>query len=319
MHDWPCMVFCLLSGNLRANHRRSCRCGTCDDLTMSLELKPFPGSFGTEVVGVDLSCERVLSSHWTLADMNSLRHEFDSRHLLFFRGGCMTGEQQVAFVARFGPLLAERNLWSYVSNSRPDGIIREGRLLFHSDFAFTPHPVLGISLHSLEAPASGAPTSFINVERAAKALPVDLRAALEGRSVLNVYDFHLPDDAPMRLENIRPNSPRCERPIFGTHPRTGTEVITASELHSDSIVGMSSKEGRALLRELFDFMYDASNVVEHHWVVGDLLLWDNISLQHGRPEFDLAESRTLQRVTLGQYTPAELVEGLNELLKVSAT
>ena len=246
---------------------------------MALELKPFPGSFGTEAIGSDLSSERGLSSQWTLAEMEALRAEFDSRHLLVFRGGCMTGEQQVSFVARFGPLLAERNLWSY---------------------------------------ASGAPTSFIDVEHAIRALPADLRTALEGRSVLNVYDFHLPDDAPMRVENIRPNSPRCERPIFGTHPRTGTEVVTANELHSDSIVGMSTSEGRALLRDLFEVMYDSSNVIEHHWAVGDLLLWDNISLQHGRPAFDLSESRTLQRVTLGEYTPAELVEGLDELLKRSA-
>jgi len=285
---------------------------------MTLELKPFPGSFGTEVVGRDLSSESGLASQWSLSEMEALRQEFDSRHLLLVRGGCMTGENQVAFVARFGPLLAERNLWSYVSNSRPDGIIREGGLLFHSDFAFTPHPVLGISLHSLEAPASGAPTRFIDVEQAAATLPADLRAALEERRVLNVYDFHLPDDAPMRVEDIRPNSPRCERPIIGIHPRTGTEVITANELHSDSIVGMPTSEGRALLRDLFDVMYDESNVVSHHWTVGDLLLWDNISLQHGRPAFDLAESRTLQRVTLGEYTPAELVEGLDELLRGSA-
>jgi len=284
---------------------------------MALELNPFPGSFGTEAIGSDLSSERGLSSQWSLGEMEALRQEFDSRYLLLVRGECMTGAQQVAFVARFGPLLAERDLWSYVSNSRPDGIIREGGLLFHSDFAFTPHPVLGISLHCLEAPASGAPTRFIDVEHAAQVLPADLRAALEGRSVLNVYDFHLPDDAPMRVENIRKKSPRCERPIFGIHPRTGTEVITANELHSDSIVGISTSEGRALLQDLFDVMYDSSNVIDHHWAVGDLLLWDNISLQHGRPAFDLAESRTLQRVTLGEYTPAELVEGLEELLKGS--
>ena len=80
---------------------------------------------------------------------------------------------------------------------------------------------------------------------------------------------------------------------------------------------MSASEGRALLRDLFDVMYDSSNVIDHHWAVGDLVLWDNISLQHGRPAFDLSESRTLQRVTLGEYTPAELVEGLDELLKAS--
>ena len=49
-------------------------------------------------------------------------------------------------------------------------------------------------------------------------------------------------------------------------------------------------------------------------VVGDLLLWDNVALHHGRPAFERTEARTLQRVALGNYTAVELVPNLAELL-----
>ena len=150
--------------------------------------------------------------------------------------------------------------------------------------------------------------------RAASALPAGLRARLEGRSVLNVYDFQRPDDRPMRLIEVDPRSPRHEHPVLGRHRRTGAEVVLANELHTDHVVGLPKAESDALLADLFAVLYDREHVLEHHWRVGDLVLWDNVALQHGRPVPPGVEPRTLQRVTLGRYTPGELVPDLAELL-----
>ena len=241
-----------------------------------------------------------------------MRRVFDEHHLLLVRGPVVSGEAQTAFVARFGPLIAERGLWGYVSNARDDGIVREGPLLFHSDFAFTQMPVWGISLHALEIPPSGSTTMFANAMAAA--LPADLRRRLDGKRVLNVYDFGRPDDRPMRLDEVDPRSPRTEHPIIGAHPRSGAEVVMANELHTDHVVGVPPAESAALLADLFAVLYDDANVYEHHWAVGDLVLWDNVAVHHGRRGFPPAERRTLQRVTLGLYTPSESVPGLAELL-----
>ena len=188
----------------------------------------------------------------------------------------------MAFVGRFGPLLAERPLWGYVSNVRDDGIVREGALLFHSDFAFTPHPVATISLHALQVPPSGTSTLFADAAAASTLVPPELRARLADRRVVNVYDFFRPDDKPMRIDEVDPRSPRTEHPVIGVHPRTGAAVVLANELHTDHIVGLPHVESDALLADLFDVMYSDANVVEHQWQSGDLVVWDNVALQHGR-------------------------------------
>lgn len=269
-----------------------------------MKLQPIHPTIGVEVTGNASSA----------ADIDRLRAAFDDCHLLLLHGDPMPGEAQVAFAARFGTLVPERQLWGYVSNVRPDGIVREGALCFHSDFAFTPHPVSAICLHALEVPASGAPTVFADAVAAARSLPDDLRARLADRTVLNVYDFFAGDDHPHRIGAIDPRAPRCERPILSRHPRTGAEVILANELHSDHVVGVSSAESRALLSDLFAVLYDEANVYELRWRVGDLVLWDNVALHHGRPAFPVDAHRTLQRVTLGDYTPGELIPDLDELL-----
>ena len=276
-------------------------------------LRELPGTIGTEVLDLDLSTNGS-GERWTSGDVDELRAALERRHLLLIRGRVIAGEAQAAFVARFGPLLAERNLWGYVSNVREDGIVREGALLFHSDFAFTAAPVYAISLHAVEVPAGGAPTLFADAANAALTVPSDLRARLAGRRALNVFDFHRPNDQPMRVSEVDPRSPRAEHPVIAAHPRTGEDVVMANELHTDHIVGVSRADSNALLTDLFAVLYADANTFEHRWATGDLLLWDNIALHHGRRDIPRNEPRTLQRVTMGPYTPAELVPNLAELL-----
>lgn len=278
-----------------------------------MNIRELPGTIGAEVTDIDLvSPDRGEST--TTTDIDALRAAFARRHLLVLRGPIMAGEVQAAFVGRFGRLLAERRLWGYVSNVRDDGIVREGALLFHSDFAFTVAPVDAISLHAVDVPAGGAPTLFANAVHAARALPLDLRTRLAGRRVLNIYDFHLPNDHPMRVTEAHPRSPRCEHPVIGVHSRTGAPVVMANEMHTDHVVGVPAAESRALLTDLFAVLYADENVLEHRWQTGDLVLWDNVALHHGRRDIPRDEPRTLQRVTLGDYTPSELIPNLGELL-----
>lgn len=279
-----------------------------------MEIVELPGHLGVEVRDVDLRGSSGRFRGWTVEDVDRLRAEWDRRHLLLVRGQELSGEDQVAFVTRFGPMVPEKALWAYVSNIRPDGIVREGALPFHSDFAFAREATLGISLHALAMPPDGAPTLFANAVRAARLLPPALRRRLEGRTVVNLFDFQLPSDHLMREGEVSPGSPRAEHPVLGIHPRTGVEVVMANHMHSDRIVGLPGPESRALLDELFAVLYDDGNVVEHRWEVGDLVLWDNIALHHGRRAIPLDQPRTLQRVTLGRYTPSELVPDLERLL-----
>ena len=55
----------------------------------------------------------------TAAETAALRQALDERHLILLRGDRLPGVAQVAFAARFGPLVPERELWGYASNDRP--------------------------------------------------------------------------------------------------------------------------------------------------------------------------------------------------------
>ena len=247
-------------------------------------------------------------------DFEQLRDAYERTHLLLFRDQQLTGQEQFDFVRRFGPVVGEQHPWSYVSNVRPDGIVREGALLFHSDFAFTATPTLGIALHALEVPADGSPTLYANAARAVRTMPAELRARLDGVRVRNVYDFSGSDDERMRVRTSSPGSPWHDHPIVAPHPRSGEPVVWANELHTDGVVGMTDDESDALLTEVFAVLYADDNVYEHRWSVGDLVLWDNIALHHGRRDIPRHEARTLQRVTLAELTPSQMVPNLAELL-----
>jgi len=43
-------------------------------------------------------------------------------------------------------------------------------------------------------------------------------------------------------------------------------------------------ESDALLAELFDYLYAPQNIYTHDWQPGDLVVWDNITVQHCRPK-----------------------------------
>jgi taurine dioxygenase len=274
-----------------------------------MQLIPLTPSFGVEVVGVDLSAADLDEIGPRLVDA----YEYAS--LILVRGQRLSPEQHVDVARLFGPVLEERgSAVGYVSNVRSDGITPDGALLFHSDLAFTPEPLPALSLHALEVPANGAPTVFVSAVRAAGALPADLRTRATGRRARNGYGFTLPYDRRMCERDLPPGSPVTEHPVIGHHPHTGAEMLMVNELHTDRIVDLAEHESEALLADLFAVLYAPDHAYRHAWRVGDLLVWDNLALQHGRPAFPRAEARTLQRVTIAERGTYDLVPNLPQLL-----
>jgi taurine dioxygenase len=274
-----------------------------------MELRDLPCPFGTEVRGVDL--REPLDAD----QVEQLRGVFDRRHLLLFPEEAVTGAEQVAFCRHFGPISPEsRDGFAYVSNVHPAGILREGAIRFHSDLAFTSDPVHALCLHALEVPQAGAPTLFADASGVLDRMQPSLRARLEVHSIVNLYDFTLPTDRRMRERNVMPGSPVVERPMVSRHPRTGRPVVNANALQTDRVVGLTEDESESLLTELFGVLYAADNVVTLDWNVGDLVIWDNLAIQHERPEFPSLEPRTMQRVCVHDKSLVDLVPNVGELL-----
>ena len=66
---------------------------------------------------------------------------------------------------------------------------------------------------------------------------------------------------------------------------------------TERIVELADKESELLLEQLFAHLYASANRWDHEWRNHDLVVWDNLAVQHARPNV-LADGppRTLRKV-----------------------
>jgi len=243
-----------------------------------------------------------------------LQELFAARHLLVFPDQEISIEDQVRVVGYLGPVLPGGPEW--VSNVRENGLVPEGALLFHSDFIFTAEPSLGLCLYATEVPPRGCPTLFADAVGAAGRLPSELRARVRGRKALNVFDLSdQRGDVRFREATLGPEtplSPRYAHPVLMRHPTTGQELLSVNEMQTDRIMGLDDPESEETIHALWALLYASENTYAHQWRVGDLVVWDNIAVQHGRPAPARHEPRTMRRVTMAEHSVFELVPGFAE-------
>ena len=74
-------------------------------------------------------------------------------------------------------------------------------------------------------------------------------------------------------------------------------MLYVSQQMTCAIEGLSPAESEALLEELFSHLYRAECIYEHDWRHHDLVAWDNVSVQHARPNVTVeGPVRTLRKV-----------------------
>jgi alpha-ketoglutarate-dependent taurine dioxygenase len=230
------------------------------------------------------------------ATTDAVRALYREHHLLVVRDQQLDRDQHVAFVRLLGPVPGSDD--GMVSTDPEKGMQGTIRLAFHSDLAFAPEPDLGVSLYGLELVDGASVTLFASGVRACQSLPDELRQRLEGLSALHIWPID--QSRRTRLDEIGEGDPRHEHPVICEHPDTGEPILYVTELGTDRIVGLPEEESEALLAELFSRLYDPANVLTHTWRTGDLVVWDNRALQHGRPDVSQVGSRTLRRVAVAR-------------------
>jgi taurine dioxygenase len=281
---------------------------------MSIEIVPTGAVLGAEVSGVDLA--RPLDD----GTFAAIEQAFDEYGVIFFRDQRITPVQQVAFTRRLGEIefniFGER--WSVpgapeivvVSNitedGRPIGVRRAGEN-WHSDMCYAPRPPRGTMLYALEVPdLYGLPlgdTEFASAAAAWDALPEPMRQKLDGRRA--VFDFTGRRRAfPPTREEIERNPP-VRHPIVRTHPRTGRRCLYVMRDDCTGIEGIAAEEAEALIAALADHIVRPAFVYHHQWRAGDVLMWDNCTVQHRAiQDYDMPQRRLMHRTTMGGSIPA---------------
>jgi taurine dioxygenase len=264
--------------------------------------------FGVEV---DLD----LSNQLDEAVAGELRELLWDRHLLVFRRQTFTFAQQQDLMSRFGPLCNEEDgssvrtstsptLTDYVSVDPKVGTIGAGKLAFHQDLTMCPLPLIALSLFAVDVEPNTTSTMFVDSTDLDAALPADLQQRLEGLEALHVlpaqgYEDHTRSTSPGGPE-VDLRLPHQSHPVILPHPVTGEKILFVNKMLTDRIIGVDDAESEDLLGGIFDNSYRPDNVYEHVWDMGDLVVWDNLAVQHARGDQAHLTRRTLRRVVCGE-------------------
>jgi taurine dioxygenase len=264
-----------------------------------LDLHPLNPHFGVEVRGLDLREDP------SDAVRAALRAVFRQHRLLLLRGQEITTEQQTRFAEIFGPVqLRERNrirsaetTAQHVSNVRKDGVFGTGDLDFHSDQLFQKEPLSALILYAIEVPSNaGGDTRFSDSITARERMPEALRNRIETLHVRQDYTFRGELAKDWNVDDAAQQTA-----LSAVHPmvwRAAPEdrgALWVNKLSSVEVVELPGEEGKALMAELREYLYDPAIIYDHVWKPGDLVLWDNRRLQHARTPYDETQPRTLRR------------------------
>jgi taurine dioxygenase len=280
---------------------------------MTIDIVPTGAVLGAEIRGVNLA------SPLDEATFTAIERAYNQYGVIFFRDQHITPPQQVAFTRRFGEIefniFGER--WSVpgspeivvVSNvteaGQPIGVRRAGEN-WHSDMCYTARPPRGTMLYAYEIPdlfgLSLGDTEFASAAAAWIALPEPLRRRIDGRRA--VFDFTGRKRAFPPLQSEIDRYPPVTHPLVRTHPHTGRKCLYAMRDDCTGIEGIEPAEGEALIAALADHIVKPAFIYRHQWRPGDLLLWDNCTVQHRAiQDYDLPQRRLMHRTTMGGTIP----------------
>lgn len=250
--------------------------------------------------GVELLTD--LSRPLAAEDEAALRALIDRHGLLVARGQALPLARQLEIMRLFGPVLGDRATLNYVAPD--DGVLGLGALGFHSDLAFAPEPFSYISLHALDVVDGQTATLFADGARACEELDDGLRMRLEGVTAAAVSS-----SASGRAVSydIPRSAHRFDRPAVIAHPRTGRPVLYVNQAQTARINELGPEESEHLLKQLFAVLYDPASLHEHRWAKGDLVIWDNIRLQHARHALEGVTRRKLQRAVVASRSLYEQI------------
>ena len=276
---------------------------------MTLSIKNLDALLGAEVAGVDVS------KPLPQADIDAIETAWRERLVVVFHGQDLTDPQLIAFSRNFGeldppgpnpygqPYLKEHPELNVISNvvedGKPIGGLGDGEAVWHADMTYVDVPPKAAMLHALEVPPpeAGGNTHFANMFAAYDTLPADLKKAVEGK--VAVHDASRNSAGMLRkgyqvVTDVR-RTVGAHHPLVRTDPQTGRKALFLGRRPNAYVLGLDVTESEALLDALWAHATQPRFAMRHQWTVGDLLMWNNLSVLHRRDPFDPKMRRVMHR------------------------
>jgi taurine dioxygenase len=276
---------------------------------MTISIRNLDAALGAEVAGVDVS------KPLPQADIDAIEATWRERLVVVFHGQSLSDPQLIAFSRNFGeldppgpnpygaPFLKdhpELNVISnVVENGKPIGNLGDGEAVWHADMTYVEMPPKAAMLHALEVPPpeAGGNTYFANMFAAYESLPADLKKAADGK--VAVHDASRNSAGMLRkgykeVADVR-ETVGAVHPLIRTDHKTGRKALFLGRRPNAYVRGLDVAESDALLDALWAHATEPRFAMCHEWKVGDLLMWNNLSVLHRRDPFDPKTRRVMHR------------------------
>ena len=276
---------------------------------MAIAIKNLDAALGAEVADIDLSKPLPRS------DIDVIEAAWRERLVVVFHGQLLSDPQLIAFSRNFGeldppgpnpygePFNEEHPELNVISNvvedGKPIGNLGDGEAVWHADMTYVDVPPKAAILHALEVPPpeAGDNTYFANMIAAYESLPADLKKAVDGR--VAVHDASRNSAGMLRkgykeVTDVR-ETVGAHHPMVRTDPKTGRKALFLGRRPNAYVPGLSVTESEALLDALWAHATQPRFAMCHEWRVGDLLIWNNLSVLHRRDPFDPKTRRVMHR------------------------
>jgi taurine dioxygenase len=276
---------------------------------MAIAIKNLDAALGAEVADIDLSKPLPRS------DIDVIEAAWRERLVVVFHGQLLSDPQLIAFSRNFGeldppgpnpygePFNEEHPELNVISNvvedGKPIGNLGDGEAVWHADMTYVDVPPKAAILHALEVPPpeAGGNTYFANMIAAHESLPADLKKAVDGR--VAVHDASRNSAGMLRkgykeVTDVR-ETVGAHHPMVRTDPKTGRKALFLGRRPNAYVPGLSVTESEALLDALWAHATQPRFAMCHEWRVGDLLIWNNLSVLHRRDPFDPKTRRVMHR------------------------
>jgi taurine dioxygenase len=274
---------------------------------MALSVRNLDAALGAEIGGIDVS-KPVAAD-----DVKTIEAAWRERLVVVFHGQKLSDPQLIAFSKYFGELdppgpnpygepfnkeHPELNVISnVVENGKPIGNLGDGEAVWHADMTYVEVPPKAAMLHSLEVPPTGGNTYFANMLAAYETLPADLKKAAQGK--IAVHDASTNSAGMLRKGYKQVTDVRdvvgAHHPLVRTDPKTGRKALFLGRRPNSYVLGLEVPESETLLDALWAHATQPRFAMCHEWKVGDLLMWNNLSVLHRRDPFDPKSRRVMHR------------------------
>jgi alpha-ketoglutarate-dependent taurine dioxygenase len=276
------------------------------------------------LAGGSFACEIRDHALWETpsdTDISAIRTAYRDHGVIVFRRQALSEDDLLTF----GKLMGEPSLYAETHwlSTVPEVIIlsnmrdQEGEMLgglgnkpltWHTDQSYYAEPVTGCFLYGVELPSEGGATRWASLYDAYETLPMNLKNIVDVGIATFSYrarsaQARKADDNHDWEKRLRA-TPDVKHPLVNVSPATGRCALFIDPGTVIGIDGMPKDESDDVLAALMDHVTQPSNIYEHEWAPGDLVMWDNAVVLHSRDGFSNEQHRLVKRMII-ELDPAQ--------------